>query len=198
MRIISGTHKRRVITPPPNFKARPTTDFAKENLFNVLANYIDFDDVSVLDLFAGTGSISYEFASRGALQVTTVELNPLHHKFITQTIEKLKLDNIKPIQTNAFIFLRQMAGRLKFDVIFADPPYDLENREQIVEMVLANQMLEDNGIFILEHSEQDDYSNHPNLLEHRKYGSVNFSIFDNKPTSNSTNKPEIETIDTIL
>ena len=181
MRIISGTHKRRVITPPPNFKARPTTDFAKENLFNVLANYIDFDDISVLDLFAGTGSISYEFASRGAIQVTSVELNPLHHKFIVQTVDKLKLDNIKSIQTNVFIYLRQMAKRVSYDVIFADPPYDLENREQIVEMIINNKMLEEKGILILEHSETDDYSNHPNLLEHRKYGSVNFSIFENKP-----------------
>ncbi len=177
MRIVAGTHKRRVITPPPNFKARPTTDFAKENLFNVLANYVDFDDITVLDLFAGTGSISYEFASRGATQVTSVELNPLHHKFIVQTIDKLKLDNIKPIQTNAFIFLRQMARKLTFDVIFADPPYDMENREQIVNLILDNDMLNSDGLIIIEHSSQDDYSENKHLLEHRKYGSVNFSIF---------------------
>ena len=180
MRIVAGTHKRRVITPPPNFKARPTTDFAKENIFNVLANYIDFDDVTVLDLFAGTGSISYEFASRGAMQVTTVELNPLHHKFIMQTAEKLKLDNIKPIHTNAFIFLRQMAKKLSFDVIFADPPYDLEDREQIVPTILNSDMLKPNGLLIIEHSNTDDYSENPHLFEHRKYGSVNFSIFSKK------------------
>lgn len=180
MRIVAGTHKRRVITPPPNFKARPTTDFAKENIFNVLANYIDFDDVTVLDLFAGTGSISYEFASRGAIQVTTVELNPTNHKFIAQTVDKLKLDNIKTIQTNAFIFLRQMAKKLSFDIIFADPPYDLDNRDQIVTLILDNDMLNPDGLLILEHSNSDDYSENPNLLEHRKYGSVNFSIFSKK------------------
>ena len=167
MRIISGTHKGKIITPDKNFKARPTTDFAKENLFNVLNNYIDIEDASVLDLFAGTGSISYEFASRGAGKIISIELNYNHYAFIKKTASQLGFKNMTIFKTDVFIACKKLNGTT-FDIIFADPPYILEK---------INDIPAPDGIAVIEHPSSVDFSSEPNFFEHRQYGSVNFSIF---------------------
>ena len=120
MRIVSGKYKGRAINPPRNLRARPTTDFAKENLFNVLGNLVDFEQCDVLDLFAGTGSISYEFASRGARSVTAVEINPVHWNFIRQTAARLGIENFYPVKANAFLYVKSCGKQ--FDVIFRMRP----------------------------------------------------------------------------
>lgn len=165
-----------MIHPPKNFKARPTTDRAKESLFNILANNIDFTEIKALDLFGGTGSISYEFASRECKEVTCVEINYKHYSFIKKTINDLGFKNIKVIKTNVFKFLDKSSE--KYDLIFADPPYDLPEIETIPDIIFDNELLSKNGLFILEHSDNTSFSNHPRLKEHRNYGGVNFSIFD--------------------
>lgn len=176
MRIISGSHRGRQIFPDKNFTARPTTDFAKENIFNVLTNYIDIEGISVLDLFSGTGSISYEFASRGAWEIISIELNYKHYVFIKKTIREIGLKNIKPFKTDAFAACRKLNGR-QFDVIFADPPYQLPEIKQIPAAVFDNHLLADGGIAIIEHPATVDYTQHPYFFGHREYGSVNFSLF---------------------
>lgn len=161
--------------PPPNFRARPTTDFAKENLFNVINNYFDFEELEVLDLFSGTGSISYEFASRDAARVVSVEMNPVHHKFIQDMARELKYSQLTAIRTNAFVYLKSIKD--DFDIIFADPPYDMEGIETIPQMVFDKDLLRPNGWLILEHSADKDFKEHPLFRQKREYGSVNFSIF---------------------
>lgn len=175
MRIVSGTCRGRIIDPPSNFRARPTTDFAKENLFNVLANRYDFEELDVLDLFSGTGSISFEFASRGARSVTSVELDAVHQRFIKEMAAKLKLDSIKSYKMNAFSFVN--SAKVDFDMIFADPPYDLEEIDALPDTIFKNKMVREGGLFIFEHSKNKDFSQHPNFDERRSYGSVNFSLF---------------------
>ena len=176
MRIISGTHKGKVIFPDKNFRARPTTDFAKENLFNVLNNYIDIEGAVVLDLFSGTGSISYEFASRGAERIVSVELNYNHYSFIKKTIVQLGFKNINVFKTDVFIACKKLKGQ-SFDIIFADPPYDLEKIMDIPAAIFNNELLAPDGLAILEHPGTVDFSSAPFFSEHRQYGSVNFSIF---------------------
>lgn len=176
MRIISGSCGGRTINPPKNLRARPTTDFAKENLFNVLGNVVDFEGIDVLDLFAGTGSISYEFASRGAASVTSVEINAVHYNFIRTTAKTYGLTNIHPVKANVFLYLKSCAK--KYDVIFSDAPYDLEGSEAVVDMVLDKGLLKEGGIFIFEHSKNKDFSSHPRFSRLRSYGSVQFSIFE--------------------
>lgn len=175
MRIVSGKFKGRSIDPPRNLRARPTTDFAKENLFNVLGNYVDFEASDVLDLFAGTGSISYEFASRGARSITAVEINSVHYNFIRQTAEKFGFENFYTVKANAFRYLQSCSKQ--FDVIFSDAPYDLEGSEKIVELVLRGDLLRQDGIFIFEHSKKMDFSDYKEFWQLRSYGSVQFSIF---------------------
>ena len=188
MRIISGKFRGRSITPPRNLRARPTTDFAKENLFNVLNNYIDFEEVDVLDLFAGTGSVSYEFASRGARSITSVEINTVHYNFIRQTAKSLGIDNMYPVKANVFLYLKSCSKR--FDIIFSDAPYDLEGSEKVVDMVLDGELLNDDGLFIFEHSAQQDYSDHKYFWQARNYGSVHFSMF----TKNNEDDQEAEVV----
>lgn len=180
MRIIGGTRRRKQIVPPHNFKARPTTDFAKENLFNVLQNRYDWDEIEVLDLFSGTGSISYEFASRGAGRVVSVEMNPVHQRFIASTAKELGFDQIQSVRTNVFVYLKSMAGAERFDIVFADPPYDMEGVETLPELVLGGGFVRKGGIFVLEHSAEKDFSEYPNFYERRSYGSVQFSFFRGK------------------
>lgn len=175
MRIVSGKYRGRAITPPRNLRARPTTDFAKENLFNVLSNVVDFDQCDVLDLFAGTGSISYEFASRGARSVTAVEINTVHYNFIRQTATRLGIENFYPVKANVFLYLRSCTKQ--FDIIFSDAPYDLEGSEAVVEMVLKGDLLREGGILIFEHSKQLDFSSCNEFWQLRSYGSVQFSLF---------------------
>ena len=175
MRIVSGTHKGRRITPDKNFKARPTTDFAKENLFNVLNNIIDFEELIVLDLFGGTGGISYEFASRGAQKVVCVEINHRHFSFILKTANDFKFDKILPIKSDVFKFVKNC--KQKFDLIFADPPYDLKTIDVIPDLIFEKDILNEDGILIIEHGSGNAFSSHPNFMEIRTYGSVNFSFF---------------------
>ncbi len=175
MRIISGSCGGRTIVPPKNLRARPTTDFAKENLFNVLGNMLDFEGVEALDLFAGTGSISYEFASRGAASVTSVEINAVHYNFIRSTAAAFGLDNVHAVKANVFLYLKSCGKR--FDVIFSDAPYDLEGSERVVDEVFERDLLKEDGIFVFEHSKSKDFGSHPNFKQLRSYGSVRFSIF---------------------
>ena len=179
MRIIGGFHKGRRIQAPSSLPVRPTTDRAKESLFNILRNYYDFEGLKVLDLFAGIGSISYEFASRDAAEVHSIELNPRCVNFISETVRKLNLKNLYVIRANVFTFLARGGGK-KFDIIFADPPYDLENIEQIPDLVFEHEMLEQEGWLIVEHPAGIDFTSHPNFDQNRKYGKVNFSMFSVK------------------
>jgi len=178
MRIVGGKYRGRVFTPGKTFKARPTTDMAKESLFNVLQNYIDFEGTKTLDLFSGTGSISYEMASRGSDNVTAVEINPAHIQFIKEVIERLGEKNIRIVKSNVFVFAKRI--KEQFDLIFADPPYDHPNFAEVADLIFKNSLLKPGGIFIMEHSGQFDYSKHPNFKELRRYGSVHFSIFVNE------------------
>ncbi|GHV67653.1 methyltransferase [Bacteroidia bacterium] len=176
MRIISGSHKGRSVFPDKNFSARPTTDFAKESLFNVLNNYVSIEDAIVLDLFAGTGSISYEFSSRGAGEVITVEQNYKHYIFIKKTAEQLGLKAIKVYKNDAFAACKKLKGR-KFNIIFADPPYTLSNISDIPAAIFDNHLLALDGIAVIEHPRTLDFRSHPFFFEQRQYGSVNFSLF---------------------
>ena len=178
MRIISGTHKGRRITPDKKFKARPTTDFAKENLFNVINNWYDIDDLDVLDLFSGTGGISYEFASREAKSIISIEKDFNHQAFIKRTITDLGFKNVKSIKADVFKYLKSC--KMKFDLIFADPPFALKEIDTIPDAVFEQDLLQDNGILIVEHSKETNFSAHPMFTEQRVYGSVNFSIFSKK------------------
>lgn len=175
MRIITGLYKGRHFDVPRSFKARPTTDFAKENIFNVLQGYIDFEDATALDLFAGTGSISLELVSRGCKQVVSVEADRDHANFIRQCFKKLNEDRDILVRGDVFRFLKSC--HQKFDFIFADPPYALEDLAKIPDLVLNGELLNEDGIFVFEHGKNHDFSAHPRFLEHRSYGSVNFSLF---------------------
>lgn len=176
MRIISGKYKRRRFDVPKNFKARPTTDFAKENLFNVLSNKIDFEDnVTALDLFAGTGSISVELVSRGCLRVISVEKDPLHFAFIRKVAAELGADNWMPVKGDVFKFVERYGERFGF--IFADPPYEMKELESVPDRIFEKNLLKEDGILVLEHGAKSCFKDHPHFLEHRAYGSVNFSLF---------------------
>jgi 16S rRNA (guanine(966)-N(2))-methyltransferase RsmD len=251
MRIISGTHKGRTITPPRNLRARPTTDFAKENLFNVLAGFgFDYEECDVLDLFAGTGSVSYEFASRGARSVTAVEINAVHHNFIRAVAKDFGFANLFAVKANVFNYLN--ACTRQFHIIFSDAPYDLSGSEKVISMVFERGLLHgagspsrgtggvsavvggliatdgavseaggenskeaeevsatenadfegdsaagfeggsaaaadadsesdefenEDGLLIFEHSKDQNFESHPNFVQTRNYGSVQFSFF---------------------
>ena len=179
MRVITGKYKGRHFDVPRSFKARPTTDFAKENLFNVLQGYLDFDEApSALDLFSGTGSITLELLSRGCGRVVSVERDALHYGFIRSFLEKLQDKNAVPVRADVFRFLEKC--REKFDFIFADPPYTLTELEQIPDLVLSRHLLKPDGLFVLEHGKHQNFSSHPCFVEHRAYGSVNFTFFQEK------------------
>ncbi len=184
MRIIRGKYGRRRFDVPTNISARPTTDFARENIFNVLENLVDFDGKVALDLFAGTGAISLEFLSRGCDAVTSVEKANTQAQFIRKIAQQLNCtDRLTLIKGDALKFAETSAQ--KFDLIFADPPYDLPNFEQVAHLVLNSKMLTPDTIFILEHGKNHDFSSLPHFKEHRTYGSVNFSIFDMSIESSS-------------
>ncbi len=178
MRIIRGKYKGRHIPTPTNFKARPTTDFAKEGLFNILENvYVDFDEEpTALDLFAGTGSIGIELASRGCRKVVSVEKDFRHYQFLQRISRELNAREWLPLHADVFKFVQKCSD--KYDIIFADPPYALENLGDIPRIVLEeHDLLADEGLFILEHGKDYNFSEHPRLVDHRNYGSVNFSFF---------------------
>ena len=176
MRIISGKYKGRRLQVPTNITARPTTDFAKEGLFNLLNNRIDFEGIDVLDLFAGTGSISIEFVSRDCNSVISIEQNERHCAFIRKTCTELKIENLSLVKTDVFKFIASCHSQ--FDMIFADPPYELEQLPLIPDLIFARNLLKAEGLFVLEHSAKNNFSQHPHFVEHRNYGNVNFSFFE--------------------
>ena len=175
MRIISGSHRGRRLHPPPRLPVRPTTDFAKVGLFNVLNNLVDFEGLRVLDLFAGTGSISFEFLSRGAGEVIAVDKHPGCITYIGRIGEELRPGILLAVRGDVFRYIRS-AGKT-FELVFADPPYDLEAIESIPGLVLGSRLLESDGWFILEHSREYDFSGTPGFYQKRTYGNVNFSLF---------------------
>ena len=181
MRIITGKYKGRHFDIPRTFKARPTTDFAKENIFNVLVQYVDFDGAEALDLFSGTGSISLELVSRGCSRVVSVELDRDHHRFIQDCMKKLTANshepiaNIIPIRGDVFRFLKSC--KQQYDLIFADPPYALKELPTIPALIFEKELLAEGGVFVFEHGKDHDFSANPHFRERRAYGSVNFSIF---------------------
>ena len=175
MRIITGIYKGRHFEIPRSFKARPTTDFAKENIFNVLRGYLDFDGIAALDLFAGTGSISLELLSRGCQQVVSVEADRDHARFIRQCIDKIGADNHTLVLGDVFRFVK--GSRQQFQFIFADPPYQLETLPDLPDLILSKGILAPDGVFCFEHGKNYDFSAHPRFVEHRNYGSVNFTLF---------------------
>jgi 16S rRNA (guanine966-N2)-methyltransferase len=177
MRIISGSHKGRRISAPKKLPVRPTTDRSKEALFNILQHQYPWEDTSVLDLYSGTGSISYEFASRGVEKITAVDQNRMCIDFIQKTAQSLDFQ-IQSIQMDAIKYLS--AVRTQFDLIFADPPYNLgdKNYIELIETIFDNKILEDGGLFIIEHGEQEVFKDHPSFAQSRKYGSNVFSFFE--------------------
>lgn len=179
MRIIRGEYGRRRFNVPTNITARPTTDFARENIFNVIENRVDLEGIRALDLFAGTGAITFELLSRGASHVTCVEKAATQVHFITKVAKELGCQNrLTLVRGDVFKWLRSAATSVEpFDFIFADPPYDLPDFDKVAPAVLSSGLLRSDGLFVLEHSGKRAYSENPLFSEHRVYGSVNFSLF---------------------
>jgi 16S rRNA (guanine966-N2)-methyltransferase len=177
MRIIGGMYRGRRFNPPSFFRARPTTDFAKESLFNLINNRIELEGARVLDLFAGTGSITYEFMSRGCSFICSVDQNAKYLGFIKKTAEELNPREkiVHTLKADVLKFLHR--AELDYDLIFADPPYDLPELERIPGLIYDNASLKQGAIVIVEHSSSYDFSGHPRFEELRKYGSVHFSFF---------------------
>jgi 16S rRNA (guanine966-N2)-methyltransferase len=174
MRIVGGEYRGRMFNPGKSFKARPTTDFAKEGLFNVLTNLVDFGEVKVLDLFSGTGSISYEFLSRGCKDLTLIELDFQHIQFIKSVMKELN-EVAKVYRADVFKFLE--SEKTKYDLIFADPPYDLPRFAEVPEIIFRRNLIKPDGMLVIEHPKNINFSNLPHFSEVRKYGSVHFSFF---------------------
>ena len=178
MRVISGTLGGRRFNPPRLIKTRPTTDFGKTGLFNILNNHIDFEEISFLDLFSGTGSISYEFASRGCQRLVAIDNEEQCIRFIKKMKEEWKLQGLEIIKSDVFRFLN--ATPEKFDVIFAGPPYALENIAEIPEIIFAKDLLKADGWFILETDQGYDFSSHPSFFRKTNYGQTTFHFFRRK------------------
>jgi len=176
MRIIGGELRGKSINPPSEYKARPTTDFAKEGLFNTLVNEFDFNEISVLDLFGGTGSISFEFASRGCRDIICVEMNSQNAAFISRSVASLKLTQcIQVVHHNVFDFIPLC--HKQFDIVFADPPYALEGLDTIPDKVFEKDIVLPGGYLILEHPSDYSFASHPLFKKEKKYGNVHFSYF---------------------
>jgi 16S rRNA (guanine(966)-N(2))-methyltransferase RsmD len=175
MRIVGGSLKGRRFNPPKGLPVRPTTDFSKESIFNILGNQLDFTEIKALDLFAGTGNISYELASRGCNDITAVEKDRDCNRFISKTAAELGIDSIEIVQEDVFTFLRNCSD--KYDLIFADPPYTVKNLDELAELIFENKLLRENGLFILEHQPKLSFEKHKRFIQQRKYGSSIFSIF---------------------
>lgn len=175
MRIIGGTLRGKAITPPSGYAARPTTDYAKEGLFNTLVNELDFESVSMLDLFSGTGSISYEAASRGCTDIISVEMNPSNARFIKQTVVSLGIKGMQVVHHNVFDFLTICTK--KFDFVFADPPYAIDNLAGIPEKIFSADILNEGAMLVMEHPGTFSFNDHPYFVKEKKYGNVHFSYF---------------------
>lgn len=185
MRIIRGKYGRRRFDVPHNITARPTTDFARENIFNVIDNIMDLEGTKALDLFAGTGAVSYELLSRGCSSVTAVEKAATQLAFIRKVKGLLGDENLTIVRGDVFKFIG--GCREQFDFIFADPPYDLENFSEIPGLILSSQMVRQGTLIVIEHSKEYDFSSLPCFMEHRVYGSVNFSLFQIKEPDKTDN-----------
>ncbi|MCX6270237.1 MAG: 16S rRNA (guanine(966)-N(2))-methyltransferase RsmD [Bacteroidetes bacterium] len=175
MRIISGSHRGRRITAPANLPVRPTTDLAKESLFNILWNHFDIEEIRVLDLFSGTGNLTYEFASRGAKEVVAVDIDTRCTRFIIKMAEELSFRQVRVIRADVFNYLKHRGEG--FDVIFADPPYDMDNIIDLPVRIMEGNWLNPEGWFIIEHSAFIGFSAYPGFFDVRKYGKVHFSFF---------------------
>jgi len=179
MRIIGGSHGGRRINPPAKMPyTRPTTDIAKEGLFNILQNMIDFEGIHSLDIFGGTGSISYELASRGAADLTIIERDKNMAAFIRKTADAFGFSHIRLVQAEVFKFLRSCVDN--YDFIFAGPPYALVEIDEIPDLIFEKNLLKPEGIFILEHTPRNNYKDHPNFEKVKNYGTTLFSFFRNK------------------
>ena len=175
MRIIGGKFKGRIIKPPVGLPARPTTDFAKEALFNVLSNRIDFEETVVLDLFSGTGNISFEFASRGAKQIVLIEKNFKSCAYIKSEFEKMNFKNVSIYRTNVFDYFK--SNQQQFDLIFADPPFQEIDYQELHQLIFNKQILTENGILIIEHQKKVNLSGLSFYAETKNYGNISFSFF---------------------
>ncbi len=175
MRIIGGAHQRRIIQPPPGLPVRPTTDKAKEALFNILNQRVEFEGLRVLDLFSGTGNVSYEFASRGAVEVVSVEMNSKCCRFINKVKSQLRFDNLSCLKMDVMRYIRNSPGG--FDLVFADPPYQMDGIEDLPHKIMDKRIITDGGILIIEHGPGVSFSVNPRLTETRKYSKVHFSFF---------------------
>ncbi|MBK6826308.1 MAG: RsmD family RNA methyltransferase [Chitinophagaceae bacterium] len=177
MRIISGELGGRRFHPPNHMPyTRPTTDIAKEGLFNILQNNLDFDAIKTLDLFGGTGSISYELASRGVTDLTVVEKDQTMFEFIKKTAKEFSIENLKLVRADVFKFIQTCSDR--FDFIFAGPPYALTNIDDLPRLIIEKKLLENKGWFVLEHTPRNDYKQFPFFRSERNYGTTVFSIFE--------------------
>ena len=177
MRIIGGTLKGLRLNPPKNLPVRPTTDLAKEALFNILQNQIEFDNIKVLDLFCGTGNITYEFASRGADQIIAIDRSIHCINYVKDTARQHGLTQIKTYKADIFKYLQLETEQ--YDLIFADPPYDLNQIPEIPKTIFEKNLLSPDGLLIVEHQSMQNLSNHPAFVEQRKYGHSSFSFFKN-------------------
>jgi 16S rRNA (guanine966-N2)-methyltransferase len=175
VRIVGGAYRGRKIEVSKGFDSRPTTDFAREALFNIMANHFDFAVARVLDLFSGTGSISFEFASRGCSEIDLVDINSRSVQFIGKVAADLGMNGIHPVRMDVFGFVP--ICKKQYHLIFADPPYDMKNIQEIPELVLVHKLLLPGGWFILEHSKSHNFKLYPNFFDERHYGSVHFSFF---------------------
>jgi len=178
LRIIGGIHRGKQLLPPKNLPVRPTTDFAKEGLFNILNNKLDFEDLTVLDLFCGTGNITFEFASRGAKKIISIDSHTPCLNYIKDTSKQLQFKTIFTERADVFTFLAKSHGT--YDLVFADPPYDLPSIEKIYDLVIEKKLLNTDGILIIEHGKETDLSSKSYFVECRKYGNVHFSFFIHK------------------
>jgi 16S rRNA (guanine(966)-N(2))-methyltransferase RsmD len=175
VRIIGGKYSGRRIEVSKGFDSRPTTDFAREALFNILTNHFDFEDTAVLDLFSGTGSISFEFASRGCENIDLVDINGKATQFISKMAAEIGMKGIHAVRMDVFRFIP--VCHKKYDIIVADPPYELKNIEAIPDLIMQFNLLKEKGWFILEHGKSNNFAGHPHFSEERNYGSVHFSFF---------------------
>lgn len=175
MRIIAGSLRGRRLNPPANLPVRPTTDMARESLFNIMNNYVDYEECTVMDLFAGTGAVSLEFVSRGVKNVTSIDINNACTEYIKTAARQMNVDNIHVVRADVFDLLKR--AYKKFDIIFADPPYALQDLPKLPDIVFGSDVLNEDGIFILEHPKEFSFEEHPHFWQHRAYGKVNFTFF---------------------
>ena len=175
MRIIAGALKGRRLYPPESLPVRPTTDMARESLFDILNNYVDYEDCDVLDLFAGTGAVSLEFVSRGARTVTAVDSHAGCVDFIKRSAIQFSASNLRAVRSDVFELMKR--AYMSFDIVFADPPYELETLPTLPDLLFQSGLLREGGIFVLEHSKRYAFDAHPHFWQHRRYGKVNFTFF---------------------